>query len=75
MYAEPVNVIEEKTLKGTVNFISKCKVSMPRSFIFFFFFFRISRRQEFPSLSQTSFFVSPPGVLCGRFSSSLFFIF
>ena len=74
MYAEPVNVIEEKTLKGTVNVISKCKVSMPRSF-FFFFFFRISRRQEFPSLSQTSFFVSPPGVLCGRFSSSLFFIF
>lgn len=72
MYAEPVNVIEEKTLKGTVNVISKCKVSMPRSF---FFFFRISRRQEFPSLSQTSFFVSPPGVLCGRFSSSLFFIF
>lgn len=38
MYAEPVNVIEEKTLKGTVNVISKCKVSMPRSFFFFFVF-------------------------------------
>lgn len=38
MYAEPVNVIEEKTLKGTVNVISKCKVSMPRSFFFFFAF-------------------------------------
>lgn len=25
MYAEPVNVIEEKTLKGTVNVISKCE--------------------------------------------------
>lgn len=38
MYAEPANVIEEKTLKGTVNVISKCKVSMPRSFFFFFAF-------------------------------------
>lgn len=36
MYAEPVNVIEEKTLKGTVNVISKCKVSMPPSFFFAF---------------------------------------
>lgn len=36
MNAEPVNVIEEKTLKGTVNVISKCKVSMPRFFFFAF---------------------------------------
>lgn len=43
MYAEPVNVIEEKTLKGTVNVISKCKVSMPRSFFFFFFAFLVDK--------------------------------
>ena len=69
MYAEPVNVIEEKTLKGTVNVISKCEVSMPRSF----FFFRISRRQEFPSLSQTSFFCfSPRGSLWSLFFVPIF---